>query len=235
MQLSFLKSILLLSALVLSPTLILCAEQPRPTEPSAAAQPALVPMGAREIERTIHADPLFKDLTITIDVYKGLVLVHGAAPNESLITLLNEELSAMPGVAAVYNYMTSPERALGESPVSVTYENLGQAQEAGQMDNAVVLAARVKDRLAAEPTLTPFNFEIDSYLGLIILHGTVSSPVLAERAKQIAVHTMGVDDVLSFLDVGVSGPELHGAPLYVPPVLTPPAPPQFTPSCKCDK
>lgn len=170
---------------------------------------------SQTIERELRQDPLYNTARINLDVYRGLVVVHGTAPNANLISVLNDKLRRTKGVDIVYNYMQSPEIPTGQSAVSVSYDNFSRVEGAGVQNNSFAVTGRLRDRLAADPVLADMEFDVDAYAGLVILNGVVTDPALAQRAKDIAAHTEGVTGVLSYLGVaGDPGTQSNTAPIY---------------------
>ncbi len=169
---------------------------------NAEASPKRAANLAQSIEKEFIADPLFQDARMNIDLYNGLAIVHGAAPTAELVRVINDKLSHTDGIHIVYNYMVTPDKPEPTpSNIAVTYEGFRRIDQSGMTRNSFTLTQRVQDRLVADPALAGFEFEIDAFLGLIILHGTVDSAQEAARAKEIAIYAEGVDHVLSFIDV----------------------------------
>jgi len=158
---------------------------------------------AVDIQTDLRSDPLFETARVDVDLYKGLVIVHGAAANRESLLALNDKLRVREGVVAVYNYMKHPDMTEGEDlgAISVSYEDFRRLDNVGSGNNSFTLAQRVQDRLWADPQLAAFDFDVDAYMGAIVLHGNVSDPGLAKRARDIAAHTPGVEDVLSYVNM----------------------------------
>jgi osmotically-inducible protein OsmY len=174
---------------------------------------------AQRLTKEFRTDPLYKYMNITIDLYNGLAIVHGGAPNREMVDVVTQAVRAREGVAAVYNYMTNPdELAAPATSIAVTYDYFDRMQEVGMTDNAFAIAGRVMQRLEADPSLSPFDIEVDTYLGLVILHGTVDSQLLAERVKEIARHTAGVKAVLSYVTSSI--PAIPVVPAGAAPIVT---------------
>jgi osmotically-inducible protein OsmY len=174
---------------------------------------------AQKLTTEFRSDPLYKYMNITIDLYNGLAIVHGGAPNREMLDVVTQAVRAREGVAAVYNYMSSPDEIPeAANSIAVTYDYFDRMQEVGMADNAFAIAGRVMQRLEADPMLSPFEIEVDTYLGLVILHGTVDSPLLAERAKEIARHTAGVKAVLSYVSSSI--PAVPVVPAGVAPIVS---------------
>jgi osmotically-inducible protein OsmY len=174
---------------------------------------------AQRLTTEFRTDPLYKYMNITIDLYNGLAIVHGGAPNREMVDVVTQAVRAREGVAVVYNYMSNPdERTPAANSIAVTYDYFDRMQDVGMADNAFAVAGRVMQRLEADPVLSPFDIEVDTYLGLVILHGTVDSPLLAERAKEIARHTAGVKAVLSYVTSNI--PAIPVVPAGSAPIVT---------------
>lgn len=158
---------------------------------------------AVEIQNDLRGDPLFETAQVNVDLYKGLVIVHGSAANRDLINAVNDKLREREGVVAVYNYMKHPEMTEGEDlgAISVSYDAFRRLEDVGASNNSFTLAQRVSERLLADSQLAEFDFDVDAYMGAIVLHGNVSDDRLAKRARDIAAHTPGVQDVLNYVNM----------------------------------
>ena len=159
---------------------------------------------AQRLTKEFRSDPLYQYMNISIDLYNGLAIVHGGAPNREMVDVVTQAVRAREGVSAVYNYMSSPDEVpAAANSIAVTYDYFDRMEEVGMEDNAFAIAGRVMQRFEADPALNPFEIEVDTYLGLVILHGTVDSPALVERAKEIARHTAGVKAVLNYVSASI--------------------------------
>jgi hypothetical protein len=78
----------------------------------------------------------------------------------------------------------------------------GQAADkiGGAADDAAI-TAKVKAAILAEPGLKSLQISVDSKGGTVTLSGNVASDNLRDRAKQIAMGTDGVKDVVDNLTV----------------------------------
>jgi osmotically-inducible protein OsmY len=159
---------------------------------------------ADKIQDDFRNDPLFSGTRVSIDLYNGLAIVHGSAPTEEAIGVVNEKLKSRADIVAVFNFMYAPQRPAGASSVDVSYDDFRRLDRVGVTNTAFAIAQRVQDRLAADAQLQGFDIEVDTYMGLVILHGMVGDEATAKRAKDIAAYTQGVDAVLSYIDVGAS-------------------------------
>lgn len=74
------------------------------------------------------------------------------------------------------------------------------AKAANALDDAA-LTAKVKAALFAEPGLKMLQIDVETHDGVVTLAGTVDTPVLHERAVQIAAALMGVRKVVDRLVV----------------------------------
>src|SRR5688500_1182075 len=63
--------------------------------------PQLSAKGA-DIQTDLRSDPLFEPAQIDVDLYKGLVIVHGSTANRDTLLAVNEKLRGREGVVAVY-------------------------------------------------------------------------------------------------------------------------------------
>jgi osmotically-inducible protein OsmY len=76
-------------------------------------------------------------------------------------------------------------------------------------------AASVKANLTVDDVTSLYNLQVDSYAGIVFLHGAVPSESVAEDAKQIAARTPGVRQVVSYLAVGESAEPVSYGPVEV--------------------
>ena len=187
--------------------------------PAEAAAPVVIKTEeknlSQRIQNDLRSDPLYKTAKINIDVYHGLVIVHGSAPSANMIAVLDDKLRRTPGVDIAYNYMQSPDLPEGQNAISVSYNNFSRLDKLGSANSAFALIGRVRDRLEADNVLSTYDFDIDAYKGLIIMNGTVNDPALAQRAREIAAHTDGVKGILSYIGVTGDEPAVAGsAPIY---------------------
>ncbi len=74
------------------------------------------------------------------------------------------------------------------------------AKAAGVLDDAA-LTAKVKAALFAEPGLKTLQLEVETHDGVVTLAGAVDSPVLRQRAVEIAGAMLGVRQVVDKLVV----------------------------------
>lgn len=81
------------------------------------------------------------------------------------------------------------------------------AQAADQVATAVddtAITAKVKAAILAEPGLKSLNINVDTKDAIVTLTGSVDSDMLRDRAKQIAMSTEGVKNVVDNLSVRAS-------------------------------
>ena len=191
--------------------------QPAPT-PAPVVQAAPRPANselAAQITRELRSDPLFQPMYLSVDLYNGLAIVHGGSPSLEMIDAVNQKLRAKPGIELIYNYMTYPDQPVAGSPTSIvaTFDTLRRERADGSLSSAFIIAGQTLERLRADPVLSDAEFQVDSYRDLVILHGSVSDPALAARAKSIAEHTDGVAAVLSYINVAGSVASFLSAPV----------------------
>jgi osmotically-inducible protein OsmY len=156
---------------------------------------------SNRIQTDLRADPLFEGMRINVDLYRGLAIVHGSTPTSEAVSIINEKLRRLKGVDAVFNYMVMPDEADLTPTVSMTYDDFRRIDRVGNNNNAFIVAERVKDRLQADARLATYDIQVDTYMGLVILHGRVGDASEARRAKEIAAYGEGVNAVLSYIDV----------------------------------
>lgn len=75
------------------------------------------------------------------------------------------------------------------------------SRSVAQIVNDTNISGRINTAYYADPLINPVMINVDTYNGIVTLGGIVSSPVIAERAVQIAQHTKGVKVVVPELAV----------------------------------
>jgi osmotically-inducible protein OsmY len=73
-----------------------------------------------------------------------------------------------------------------------------------QVDDAAIVA-KVKAKLAADGDINPFNIDVDSNSGEVVLQGTVKKEDTRRKAEQYARDTDGVKRVRNLIKVGDNG------------------------------
>ena len=73
-----------------------------------------------------------------------------------------------------------------------------------QVDDAAIVA-KVKAKLAADGDINPFNIDVDSNEGEVVLQGTVKTDDTRRKAEQYARDTDGVRRVRNLIKVGDNG------------------------------
>jgi len=188
---------------------------PAPVPVQQATPPLANSELAAQITRELRSDPLFQSMYLSVDLYNGLAIVHGGSPSLEMIDAVNQKLRAKPGIELIYNYMTYPDQPVATSPTSIvaTFDTLRRERADGSLSGAFVIAGQTLERLRADPALSDVEFQVDSYRDLVILHGSVSDPALATRAKSVAEHTEGVAAVLSYVNVNAPVASFLSAPV----------------------
>ena len=78
------------------------------------------------------------------------------------------------------------------------------AKAAVAVDDAAI-TTKVKSAVFAEPGLKTLQIDVDTKDGVVTLSGTVDTPVMKERAMQIAEHVEGVRSVVDNLAIKAAG------------------------------
>ena len=73
-----------------------------------------------------------------------------------------------------------------------------------QVDDAAIIA-KVKAKLAADGDINPFNIDVDSNGGEVVLQGRVKKEDTRTKAEQYARETDGVKRVINLIKVGDNG------------------------------
>ena len=89
-------------------------------------------------------------------------------------------------------------------------DKVAAATERATKETAVVvddaaITTKVKTAVLAEPGLKTLQINVDTKDGVVTLSGTVDTPVLKERAMQIAQQTNGVRSVVDNLAIKSTG------------------------------
>lgn len=89
-------------------------------------------------------------------------------------------------------------------------EKVAAATERATKETAIVvddaaITTKVKSAVFAEPGLKTLQINVDTKDGVVTLSGTVDTPVLKERAMQIAQHVDGVRSVVDNLAIKSTG------------------------------
>jgi hyperosmotically inducible protein len=93
---------------------------------------------------------------------------------------------------------TPPDRMANTQPKDSTAQSINNA--AGD----AAITAKVKAAILAEPGLKSLSINVDTKDATVTLSGTVASDNLRDRAKQIAMSTEGVKNVVDNLSVKAS-------------------------------
>jgi osmotically-inducible protein OsmY len=83
-------------------------------------------------------------------------------------------------------------------------EKSSSAQRAGNAADDAAITAKVKAAILAEPGLKSLQINVDTKDQTVTLSGNVASDQLRDRAKQIAMSTEGVKNVVDNLTVKAS-------------------------------
>ena len=78
------------------------------------------------------------------------------------------------------------------------------AKAAVAIDDAAI-TTKVKSAVFAEPGLKTLQIGVDTKDGVVTLSGTVDSPIMKDRAMQIAEHVEGVRSVVDNLAIKTTG------------------------------
>ena len=199
----------------------LCAQEPLPPLQAAPVPPPSDSALSAILTQELRSDPLFSGMMLTVDLYNGLAIVHGGAPSQKMADAVNEKLRNRKGIEVIFNYMTIAGQVPAVLPqsISATYDSLDRLLEGCDRPSAFVLAGRVLQRLRAAPGLETIDFSVDAYRNLVILHGTVSDAIQAERARDIARYTDDVGAVLSYIQIAPPVSAFVTAQVEAAPVL----------------
>ena len=167
-----------------------------------------------DIRANLRNDPGTRNLDITVDTYKGLAVLHGWVRTPQIRRDVASRVRNMPGVDRVYSYIVvdvardSFVRDLNEGlRANVTQSNMNERPDVrvptiGLISAPNDLARNAKVRLAADAVTGEFDIAVDSYDGLVVLHGKVPDDSAKDSVDAVASRTPGVDRVFSYLNVG---------------------------------
>lgn len=126
-------------------------------------------------------------------------------------TLLVAALAAvtLTTVACEQRSADGVERSVGQGTASPSMQSM--EAKTGQVADKVATAAddsaitaKVKAAILAEPGLKSLQINVDTKDATVTLTGSVDSDMLRDRAKQIALSTEGVRDVVDNLSIKAS-------------------------------
>jgi hyperosmotically inducible protein len=106
-----------------------------------------------------------------------------------------------PGMRGSTN--TPPGTSSPEKMASAAPEN-NAAESTGNAASDAAITAKVKAKILAEPGLKSLSINVDTKDATVTLSGEVASDEARERAKQIAMSTDGVKNVVDNLNVKAS-------------------------------
>jgi osmotically-inducible protein OsmY len=89
-------------------------------------------------------------------------------------------------------------------PATAPSTNTPTTQRAGNTADDAAITAKVKAAILAEPGLKSLQIDVDTKDQTVTLSGNVASDQLRDRAKQIAMSTEGVKNVVDNLTVKAS-------------------------------
>jgi osmotically-inducible protein OsmY len=184
---------------------------------------------ADRISETLAKSPQTRGLYVQVDAWNGLAVLHGWTLNKWQRRTVENVVKGIEGVDAVFNFMTSDDDfatvdqlaregrriqiAMGNSYESSTdvsgwpVTNVTSSREGSPIlpKTPIVQALPnrvgqiVKYRLDIAPFTGMHEITVNSYEGLIILHGMAPSARFAREAESIAAHTAGVQQVYSYI------------------------------------
>lgn len=85
--------------------------------------------------------------------------------------------------------------------VAIGAAGCATTQPAGQQVDDATITSRVKAKLAGEPDVSTFDFDVDTTDGLVTLRGSVDDPEVRQQAAQLARDVQGVRGVQNRIEV----------------------------------
>jgi hyperosmotically inducible periplasmic protein len=92
-------------------------------------------------------------------------------------------------------------RSVGQSAENMQAKTDQVMNKAGVVADDSAITAKVKAAILAEPGLKSLQINVDTKDATVTLSGNVDSDMLRDRAKQIAMSTEGVRDVVDNLSI----------------------------------
>ena len=138
-----------------------------------------------KIESKLAADPEVSAFNVDVDTINGIVTLRGEVEKASARTEAYELALNTKGVQEVRNEI----RVV--SPAEEDDEELSDGW----------ITTKVKAKITADPQLNPFNIDVDTEDGVVILSGIVESEESRQEAEKLARDTKGVVDVDNHLEV----------------------------------
>ncbi len=87
------------------------------------------------------------------------------------------------------------------SALALTTVACATTQPAGQQLSDSAITSKVKAKLAADPQVNPFNIDVDTLDGKVVLRGEVEKDVARVEAEKLALATAGVASVDNRIEV----------------------------------
>lgn len=111
----------------------------------------------------------------------------------------------MPGSSSTPPASTNtPPGTSSPDKMASTAPEKNAAESAGNAAGDAAITAKVKAKILAEPGLKSLSINVDTKDSTVTLSGNVSSEQARDRAKQIAMSTDGVKNVVDNLNVKAS-------------------------------
>lgn len=136
-----------------------------------------------KIKAKLAADPEVNPFEIDVDTQDGVVRLSGFVEEPGDRQEAEKLARDTSGVRSVVNDIKIGDKSVGES-----------------VDDAVIVT-KVKSKLTADPSLNPFNIDVDAQLGVVTLSGRVNSIEEKAAAERLARETDGVKRVDNRLQV----------------------------------
>lgn len=136
------------------------------------------------VKTKLTADPETNPFEIKVDVNEGVVQLAGTVDEPEDRATAERLARDTNGVVRVENEITVGGKSAGE-----------------WIDDATI-TTRVKAKVAADPTLNPFNVQVTTEKGIVYLNGRVADLAAKNRAEEVARTVGGVKSVKNKLEVG---------------------------------
>jgi hyperosmotically inducible protein len=139
--------------------------------------------------------------TVQVSVVQGVATLTGAAPDQATSDRAAEVARGVEGVASVTNQITVG----GVGPVAGPTPPVGPTPSVNTPDQ--VTAAKINQRLIAEPSLAGSKVDVQVVGGVATLTGTVASDAAKAAAEKTAKSVDGITSVTNNLQVVAAAPE----------------------------
>jgi hyperosmotically inducible periplasmic protein len=138
-----------------------------------------------------------------IDAHKRITLLAAIVAGTALMSAGCSDRN--PGATAGQNPGATAGQKLDRSADKVAATTERATKETAVVVDDAAITTKVKTAVLAEPGLKTLQINVDTKDGVVTLSGTVDTPVLKDRAMQIAQQVSGVRSVVDNLAIKSTG------------------------------